>query len=306
MKLTTFTKILLFVVLFFPVSLFSQDVIMKTDGSKIFSRVDEVTEAEVKYKKYSNLNGPVYALSKSDIRYIQYENGVRDVFSTDDKSSRSMSAQAAAAPAHAAVPARNNPNTSRTVNTSTTAVSSSSGAATITGTMMADNRNGEQYEIIEIGDQVWMKENLNYETENAVCYDNKEENCELYGRLYTWDDAVKACPGGWHLPTDLEWQQLEIQLGMPAHMASKSGRRGVSPGQGKMMKKGGSSGLDIEFAGNGGTKFFGGLGGEAYMWTATEDKKGKDAWIRLFNSFASVYRVEGDKEKKYSVRCVQD
>ena len=46
-----------------------------------------------------------------------------------------------------------------------------------------------------------MAKNLNYKTEGSACYDDQESNCELYGRLYTWEAAMTACPDGYRLPS---------------------------------------------------------------------------------------------------------
>lgn len=56
------------------------DVIFKTDGTSIRSKVLEMSKTEVKYKKYSNLSGPTYTLPVAEIESILYENGERDVF----------------------------------------------------------------------------------------------------------------------------------------------------------------------------------------------------------------------------------
>lgn len=58
----------------------AQDVIVKKDGSTIESKVMEVGESEVKYKKYSNQNGPLYTISTRDLQCINYENGSKDTF----------------------------------------------------------------------------------------------------------------------------------------------------------------------------------------------------------------------------------
>ena len=60
---------------------------------------------------------------------------------------------------------------------------------------------------------MWMAENLNIKTDDSWCYDNKESNCQKYGRLYSWDAAMKACPSGWHLPTREDFKILVISVG---------------------------------------------------------------------------------------------
>lgn len=56
----------------------AQDVIVKNDGSTITSKVTEITGTEIKYKKFSNLNGPTYTIGKNEVNYINYENGERE------------------------------------------------------------------------------------------------------------------------------------------------------------------------------------------------------------------------------------
>lgn len=58
----------------------AQDVIVKNDGSTITSKVLEITGTEIKYKKYSNLKGPTYTINKTDVNYINYENGEKENF----------------------------------------------------------------------------------------------------------------------------------------------------------------------------------------------------------------------------------
>lgn len=57
----------------------AQDVIVKKDGSTILSKVIEIGSVEVKYKKFSNLDGPTYSIIKSEIQAINYENGEKEI-----------------------------------------------------------------------------------------------------------------------------------------------------------------------------------------------------------------------------------
>ena len=76
---------------------------------------------------------------------------------------------------------------------------------------LTDPRDGKTYKTVVIWEQLWMAENLNYEMEDGTqnwCLDNKAENCDKYGRQYTFEAASAACPPGWHLPSDPEWGEL--------------------------------------------------------------------------------------------------
>lgn len=74
--------------------------------------------------------------------------------------------------------------------------------------MIYDSRNGKVYRIISLRDRDWIAENLNFQTENSWCYRDSSEYCDRYGRLYSWGDAMKACPEGWKLPDNEDWIDL--------------------------------------------------------------------------------------------------
>jgi hypothetical protein len=65
---------------------FSQDVITKKTGEDIQSKVLEVGQTEVKYKKFDNQNGPIFTILKSEVLMVRYENGTKDIFNQEKKS----------------------------------------------------------------------------------------------------------------------------------------------------------------------------------------------------------------------------
>lgn len=98
-----------------------------------------------------------------------------------------------------------------------------------------DARDGESYRTIQIGNQVWMAENLRFKTEDSFAPDDDERNVNKFGRLYTWFSAMNIpsessdestakdmfgenkisdknyqgiAPEGWHIPSEKEWEQL--------------------------------------------------------------------------------------------------
>ena len=100
-----------------------------------------------------------------------------------------------------------------------------------------DVRDGEVYNKTIIGEQTWMSENLNYNSgSGSFCYDYLSENCDTYGRLYTWGEAMNGafssienpsgvqgvCPEGWHLPSDAEWKMLAEYIAEQTGLSEKS------------------------------------------------------------------------------------
>jgi uncharacterized protein (TIGR02145 family) len=171
-----------------------------------------------------------------------------------------------------------------------------------TATTFTDSRDGKVYKKVTIGRQVWMGENLNYNAGGSKCYNNDPTNCEKYGRLYDWNTANKACPAGWHLPNDAEWETLENTVGRSAGKKLKSTSGWNNNGNG--TDEYGFSALP---GGNGFSDgSFRSTGNFGYWWSATESNA-NNAWGRgMYYSYEGVNRNYYGKTSLFSVRCVQD
>jgi uncharacterized protein (TIGR02145 family) len=133
-----------------------------------------------------------------------------------------------------------------------------------------------------------------------------------------------VCPSGWHLPSDAEWQELEIYLGMSEDDATTVGsNRGTNQasmlaGNAELWAAGtleedvvfGSTGLDII---PGGWRWhddgsFTNLTSSAGYWTSTEDpENNSEVYVRiLYNTNTYIERGTFDKSFGFSVRCVKD
>lgn len=75
--------------------------------------------------------------------------------------------------------------------------------------VFTDNRDGQQYPVIEIGNLLWFSENLNYQLPNGcIEIEDNANNCNKFGMLYTNEVAAIAVPEGWRLPTLTEVNSL--------------------------------------------------------------------------------------------------
>lgn len=84
MKTILYKLILVLICVHFINITLAQDVIVKTNGDEIIVKVTEITDVQIKYHKFDNLNGPVYNIDKSEVFMIKYENGTKDVFEKQD------------------------------------------------------------------------------------------------------------------------------------------------------------------------------------------------------------------------------
>ncbi|MFH1320095.1 MAG: hypothetical protein ABII90_05505 [Bacteroidota bacterium] len=79
-----------FVIIFFPSVSFAQDKIYKTDSTIIAAKVMEISDADIKYKKFSNQNGPAYIIPKKEVWMIVYENGEKEVYNQATKQTTTL------------------------------------------------------------------------------------------------------------------------------------------------------------------------------------------------------------------------
>jgi uncharacterized protein (TIGR02145 family) len=178
------------------------------------------------------------------------------------------------------------------------------------GGTFTDSRDGKKYKTVKIvlktAPQTWMAENLSYNAEGSKCYNNKEENCRQYGRLYNWETAMKACPEGWYLPSEEEWETLRIIIGS-TKLKAKSGWNDYQGESGNGTDDFGFSALPGGECSDYG--FFQGVGNYSVWWSSSEDERRYSAYTRRMNypyGYGDLRCEAGNKSCLFSVRCVMD
>jgi len=160
--------------------------------------------------------------------------------------------------------------------------------------MMTDARDGQQYKIFDANGRWWMGQNLNFGTKDSWCYDLDDTSCEDFGRLYTWNAAMTACPEGWHLPDDTEWLDLIIYHG-GIHYAGKS------------LKVGGASEFNALMSGyRDKAGFYGKIDESAYYWSSTEQGETYASFKGIYLGVDNVGTYNYTKADGLSIRCVKN
>lgn len=183
---------------------------------------------------------------------------------------------------------------------------------------MVDTRDGQKYSYTTIRDQYWMTENMRYNIEGSKW--NPANPDTLFGRLYNWEQAVKACPDGWVLTSSPDWIVLESSVTTDSLQDDlfKKGRFRGNNVQALKSKNywrtPGTDSLGMNFLPAGGglkDNPFWGLGELAFFWTTTPYVWGGIVkplaiYRYLDNDSVGIYSSKHWKEAHYfSCRCVQ-
>ena len=209
---------------------------------------------------------------------------------------------------------------------------------------MIDDRDGQVYKTVVIGEQTWMAENLNFDPGQggaydakydwSWCYKNEPMNCEVTGRFYTWAAAIDSaklytdksldcgdgktctlpdtvygiCPPGWHLPSQAEWETLFTEVGEQSTagnvLKSQTGWIDYNGRSGNGTNAVGFSALPVGRRYRDGRFNDGGL--DANFWTSTEDDSDRAYQMGMDYSNVSAHQFNFHKYYGFSVRCMKN
>lgn len=180
--------------------------------------------------------------------------------------------------------------------------------------------DGNVYNTIKIGNQVWMVENLKTTKYNDgtpigimaakdattgvyYSYEGTDAN-PAFGKWYNWYavNFGKLAPKGWHIPTTDEFNLLISTLGANAGGKMKTTTVWLAPNAGADNTSGFSA-LPAGFKGN---AAFTNIGKAAFFWVNNERNIGQANYFKLDYNFATVASNGANKVFGYSVRCVKD
>lgn len=194
-------------------------------------------------------------------------------------------------------------------NSSVVSSSSSASAKAGVGTLQ-DVRDGKTYKTVVIGGKTWMAENLNFSKssdgsivlDSTFCYDDILTNCEKYGRLYQEDDAIKACPNGWRIPTEEEWAAMRNTVKAEFGVSDANAPlRAIGAWEDKIAATNASGFSALPAGYRAKTGQYDGEGTKAYFW-------GENSM--LYYGWILSKQYELDKESlirgyfAYSIRCI--
>lgn len=183
--------------------------------------------------------------------------------------------------------------------------------------------DGNAYDTIRIGEQVWMQENLkslHYADGTSITdvfvYDNDEANAEIYGRFYPWNSVMNGateekaqgvCPDKWHVPSIGEWNELAEFLGGASVAGGKMKLTGTDYWDEPNTGATNSSGFSALGAGEWDTEKYWLLHEYAVLWSSTQSTSSYAQYKYLSNNDAQLHNNNNYfKTFAYSVRCIMD
>ena len=191
-----------------------------------------------------------------------------------------------------------------------------------------DERDGQTYKTVKIGEQWWMAENLRYNDVDPTllkCQNNKNENCDTYGYLYSRKAALQGCPTGWRLPVGTDFTQLKNFVDENTDKAIGQSLRSQNGGWDNTGIGRGSDSFGMNLlAGGGYDNIYGffDMSKNALFWQGDSVKTASDCvyYTRVFHDIATDYDgtdfVVGRKQRSvyyncgsggnYYVRCIKN
>jgi len=176
---------------------------------------------------------------------------------------------------------------------------------------LIDSRDGKAYKTVKIGEQVWMAENLNFETVDSYCYKEDSTKCSsYYGRYYTWAAALNACPESFHLPTCDEWKAMYTSLEDSLHRVRVTVLQAeygwaLLPSDRTLVNSTGFSAVSAGYRDIDGNFL---LNGDfAGFWSASEFDSDSAYFTEMYyNVGLQVYFSKSSKDYGFSIRCLKD
>jgi uncharacterized protein (TIGR02145 family) len=218
-----------------------------------------------------------------------------------------------------------NMNIKKTDNSTTTILTSDISEITFTWVCGTNNISyaGQTYNTVLIGSQCWLKENLNVgtridgiinQTSNSTiekyCYSDLETNCDTYGGLYQWNEAMQyvatagtqgICPTGWHIPTETEFQTLGTTV-----TNNSNALKAIGQGSGSGIGTNTSGFSALLAGGRGHNGGFVSFGDDASFWSSTEYNTSDANYLYLHYNNTNLYFNSYEKITGFSVRCLKD
>jgi uncharacterized protein (TIGR02145 family) len=152
----------------------------------------------------------------------------------------------------------------------------------------------------------WTTHNLSVKAVPSYCYEDAEQNCLQYGRLYTWESARRGCQqlgDGWRLPTDDEWRQMAKHYGGVSADSDEGGKAAY-----KALLAGGGSGFNALLGGGRSVDGqYARLEAHGFYWTASESDPASAPYYNFGKGGQALHRQsDGGKQSAFSVRCVRE